>query len=834
MILLFAVTITAQEQYDASGKEKINYRRTDNSQPPTTYTQQPKEQVFPLGWNTRTLGKVATGTGVWTELNPKVPRVDYVGIDFINADTGWACGGSGAIIKTTNGGDDWTISETPITNLLLKIHSYNGQVVIATGFDGIILRSEDGGENFVEVPSGVGSGTDLWGVQMLNDTLGWVCGMNQTLLKTIDAGETWQQVFPGLNEHYWSLDFLSEQYGMIACGGGKVLKTTDGGNNWTEIQAGDTRPLYTIDIIDSLHIAAAGEFGNEFQYEGGKNLYSSDGGETWTVNPDVPTGNDANWIEFVDVDTGYTINFNNGLWKTTNRGESWLDPDVSNYNGDWQIELLEDGTGYYGGEELNIYKRTNGLDNWSKIFLNYDWSDVFFINDLKGFFVSGDLGGKLHITNDGGLSFQKVENSPRGNCITFTNDQMGYVGHRSRTRIYKTMDGGSTWNLVNITGLTDTIASVNRIFFINESTGWAVASGILKTTDQGSNWITQLNEPFSGITSIHFVDSLYGWASIVGSRPYKTTDGGQTWIEQTNLNIWDTRDVFFIDHQNGFLLGFNELYKTTDGGINWVLNPSLTGFNIAELSTYENSTLFIIGDKTYRSIDGGENWYEFTELDGIRVTGLSLLNSGFGFAVGELGLIMQYVDSTYIPVELISFQGESIKNKVILSWQTATEINNQGFEIERTDSKYQIWKNIGYVQGNGTTTEEHRYSFAEIIDKPANYYYRLKQVDYNGTFEYSNIIEVIVNSPLKYILAQNFPNPFNSSTIITYQIPKDEFVTLKVYDILGNEVTTLIEEHKKAGYYKMTFSVNDLSTGIYFYRLRAGKFNSIKKLILLK
>ena len=193
----------AQEQ--DSTREFFNYRRTDpnlptgqaGNLPPTEKYAQPKKQVFPLGWNTGTLGKVNAGTGVWTELNPLVPRVDYIGIDFINADIGWVCGGSGAIIKTTNGGQDWTISETPVNNLLLKMHSYNGQVVIATGYDGIILRSSDSGETFELIPSGVGNGIDLWGVQMLNDTLGWVCGMNQTLLKTTDTGLTWQMVTPG-------------------------------------------------------------------------------------------------------------------------------------------------------------------------------------------------------------------------------------------------------------------------------------------------------------------------------------------------------------------------------------------------------------------------------------------------------------------------------------------------------------------------------------------------------------------------------------------------------------------------------------------------------------
>lgn len=234
------------------------------------------------------LKSVRTGTGVWTELNPKVPRVDYIGIDFINPDTGWAVGHSGAIIKTTNGGLSWETLTSTTTEILLKVHSYNGRVVIVGGQNGTLLRSSDGGESFVSL-SGITT-SDLWGVRMLNDTLGWICGTNQTLLKTTDAGLTWQPVSTGFPNHYWSFDFVDENYFMIVCSGGKVLKTTNGGISWTQNQAGNTESLYTIDIIDSLHIAAAGNYG--------KNVYSSDGGAIWITSP-WSSSWPANWIQYV-------------------------------------------------------------------------------------------------------------------------------------------------------------------------------------------------------------------------------------------------------------------------------------------------------------------------------------------------------------------------------------------------------------------------------------------------------------------------------------------------------------------------------------------------------
>ncbi len=774
-------------------------------------------------------------TGVWTELNPKVPRVDYLGIHFVNKDTGWACGDLGALIKTTNGGIDWTVSQTNTTTPLLKVKSFNGQIVLASGYDGLILRSVDCGESFTQITSGVTG--DLWGLEIVNDTLGWACGNSNSLTKTTDGGITWQRVVtPDYSSDYWWIDFLNESYGFIAANG-KVLRTIDGGNSWEIIQAGDSYPLFCVDAIDSLHIAAAGYGDGVYR---AKNIYSNDGGYTW-INGGNLTWDVVNCIQYVNPDTGYLIMNEVGLYKTTNHGQDWtpLDLTGSGIPGLFEMQFLKNmNLGYAAGIGLRIYQASNILDVWNKLIINDNFVDVYFTNETTGFAAANRI---IYKTTNAGLNWFVLPNFPSNvftaslNSLTFTNDDTGFAGGYP-TRIVKTTDAGDSWYVVNRTGLADTIGTINKIFFINSAAGWAVTSrgGILKTTDGGDNWFAQLNAGVSVIFGgVHFVDSLYGW-SANSDRPFRTTDGGTNWIQQTNLNIWQSRDVFFKDYQNGFLLESNKLYKTIDGGFTWIQNQNLTGFSIARLCTYEDSTIFIIGYKTYRTIDGGESWFEFAELNGIRIKGLSLLNSGFGFGVGELGLILEYFDATYIPVELISFQGEAINNKVILNWQTASEINNKGFEIERKEPENQIWENIIFVQGIGTTTEERRYSYTDKIDKTGIYYYRLKQVDYDGSYEYSKTIEVNISSPLQYSLSQNYPNPFNSSTSIKYQIPRDEFVTIKIYDVLGNAIKTLVEENKKTGYYTIAYLVDNLGSGIYFYKLTAGDYNTTRKFILLK
>jgi len=779
-------------------------------------------------------------TGIWTELHPRIPRVTYFGVQFINPDTGWAVGNLGALIKTINGGEDWTISETNTTTLLLKVHSFNGQIVVATGYDGIILRSIDGGETFTQVVSGVGSGIDLWGVQMLNDTLGFVCGLNQTLLKTTDAGLTWQPVNTGLNAYYWALDFIDESNGMIACGGGKVLKTTDGGNTWTVHQAGDASDLYAIDIIDSLHIITAGA--------NGKNVYSSDGGVTWIQNNRLQH-DELNSIKFIDTNTGYTIGIYQaeswGIRKTTNRGATWFAPPSPNLS-EWELELLPGGIGYSVGSNLWIAKTTNGYDNWEGLFLNANFVDVFFTDELTGYAADGRYtGGPLYKTTDGGLTWFGLPNFPSQvftsslRSIYFTDSLTGFAGS-APARIIKTTDAGESWYIVNRTGLTDTIGLINRFFFINPTTGWAVTTrgGILKTTDAGENWFAQLNAGISVIFSgVYFVDSLYGWTANLNARPYKTTNGGNNWIQQTNLDIWQSRDVLFNGSLRGFLLESNKLYKTTNGGVTFNLIPEITGYSVAgKFSSYEDSTIFITGYRTFRSLDSGNNWIDFPELTGSRITGLSLLGKGFGYASGELGLILLYND-TSVPVELTDFSSSITLNNVTLNWQTATETNNYGFQIERQEAKksrIEDWKNIGFVNGNVTTTEPQAYYFVDKNLETGKYLYRLKQTDFDGSFEYSNTIEVEISIPTRFSLNQNFPNPFNPSTTIKYSLKDEGRVSLKIFNSLGEEVRTLVNEIKPAGNYEVEFNASELPSGIYIYSIQAGEYISSKKMILLK
>ena len=198
------------------------------------------------------------------------------------------------------------------------------------------------------------------------------------------------------------------------------------------------------------------------------------------------------------------------------------------------------------------------------------------------------------------------------------------------------------------------------------------------------------------------------------------------------------------------------------------------------------------------------------------------------------GMPAGIIVATPLPVELVSFTGTLNGDIVSLNWQTATEKNNRGFEIQRKNGNN--WEKIGFVSGHGTTTEKNYYSYADNVGSFQQnvFNYRLKQIDFSGAYEYSSEILVNKSVPSDFSLSQNYPNPFNPSTQISFSIPENSNVVLKVYDVSGKEIATLVNETKSSGNYHVVFDASKYASGIYFYKITAGSFTDTRKMILLK
>lgn len=230
--------------------------------------------------------------------------------------------------------------------------------------------------------------------------------------------------------------------------------------------------------------------------------------------------------------------------------------------------------------------------------------------------------------------------------------------------------------------------------------------------------------------------------------------------------------------------------------------------------------------------DGSLHPIVATDADGLWPSGVNTVNP----TGGTTALRVDITDAP-LPVELVSFSAKTSNGSIILNWATATETNNKGFEIQRNIGNGFVV--IGFVNGNGTTTEKKNYSFTDKNIGSGSYSYRLKQLDFNGNYSYSNTIEVSTELPKEFSLAQNYPNPFNPSTNISFNLKADSKVKLTVYNLLGESITTLINENYSAGSHSINFNAVNLNSGIYFYKLEAAgvdgqNYVATKKMILTK
>ncbi|MDP2364776.1 MAG: T9SS type A sorting domain-containing protein, partial [Ignavibacteria bacterium] len=332
---------------------------------------------------------------------------------------------------------------------------------------------------------------------------------------------------------------------------------------------------------------------------------------------------------------------------------------------------------------------------------------------------------------------------------------------------------------------------------------------------------------------------------------YRSTDLGLTWIRHTFLSV----DQAMVYLRDGSILagcydpGLGEfgIYKTTNNGSNWINTNTISGLDYPSdfvLDTNDDVYVFIGGlnyDGVYLSSNNGNSWDNYGLSGYHPVTCLAIASSGYLWAGAHQDGVYRTEGRT-VPVELISFSATVSENDVILNWTTATEINNQGFEIQRgrkliveNQNEEIEWEKVGFITGYGTTIEIKTYSFNDENVTFGNYSYQLKQIDFDGSFEYSNAIEVTVNNAGEFNLFQNYPNPFNPETNIDYIIPEETLVNISLYDVTGRKIKELVNEKKQPGYYTLKLKGGELSSGIYFYRLTTNSgYTAVNKLTIIK
>lgn len=808
----------------------------------------------------------------WTNQNPVPNGNDLWSTFFVDDNTGWIIGSDGFIKKTTNSGLDWTQQNSGTYLTLKSIQFIDPNSGWICGEGGVILKTTNGGINWLSQTSGTtGCLTDI---HFCDSNIGYTVGFGGTISKTTDGGTSWIIQISNTTNDLFSVDFINDSVGYAVGGSYRtsdsfaIMKTTDGGLNWYEkpLPAGCTTwsSLNTVEFVD----ANTGWIGAGYgAMNKGKIYKTTNGGDTWvqqyvgtlekdsaghkdSYTPDM--GNGIRSIFFKDSNNGYavsgTIGYARSIITTTDGGATWIQKCYEwESDGLLSVYVNNAGKGWAVGFAGIIYMTENDGNSWTQILSGiksyfYSGDDIysmFCLNETMSWAVGhrqgGGGGGSIILKTTDGGKIWKTQLYAGGTSrpirsVYFIDEYSGWA--LGDNGVLSTTDGGDHWVEGNVNG--------KSLFFIDENTGWLVretfniySDAIFKTTDGGTTWIPKATE--SGF-SVFFIDINNGWVVGNNGSIRKTTDGGESWDTKTSGTTNDLNCIKFFDSNLGMCVGnAGTVLLSTDGGENWVIKNVGNTEVLTSISFTNSATVWISGSNgtILSTTDLGNNWTNYGSVTNNNLTSLYFINENTGWIGGNDGTIFKY-QNDILPVELVSFTADLKNNQVQLNWLTATEINNFGFNIERKYNE-EGWESIGFVKGQGSSTTKKYYSFTDKnLTGGSKFQYRLKQIDTDGRFEYSEIVEVEI-LPHQYELSQNYPNPFNPSTVIEFSIPEEvNNLRLTVYNALGEKVEDIINKELAAGKYSFQWNAQNLATGTYFYELRTDNFTLVKKMLLIK
>jgi photosystem II stability/assembly factor-like uncharacterized protein len=589
-------------------------------------------------------------------------------------------------------------------------------------------------------------------------------------------------------------------------------------------------------------------------------LYSQ--GSWYSQN--VNSTNHLHSIYFPSPNTGYIAGWSSEVIKTTDGGNNWIHLNCTLSVDIQYLFFVNNDLGWLVGGSGKIGKTTNGGLTWTSQYSGI--SDIlyqtFFINVSTGLIVGA--GGHLLKTTNAGVNWNILNSGTSNNLtgISFKDNTVGYIVGDVGT-VIKTTNSGDNWFFVN-PGVTN---NFSKMFFLNSNTGWITGYNgiIIKTTTGGGSWILQPSGVTTWIIQPYFVSPNTGW--VVGNQGLilKTINGGDNWTLQTSNTVNDLRCNYFLNEYTGFAVGFNgTVLKTTTGGVSYVVqgfarysdnNQPITSGYIKAVRLNKSDGSIIVVDSAQIQTDGSyilphvtgdtvdiglypnsttQNDYVVTHYPSTPYWERAILLAPSGNISNlNIGAIRMYpvTANNSVNGKVMRITNTSISN--VKDAVLYAKLGNNYVRCGVTDGNgvYHlpslptgtlkiIANRFGY-SGDSTTVNVTPLSNIDSI----NFYLRYL---YIGISKIESVI------PSYYSLYQNYPNPFNPTTNIRYQITNNKLVTLKIYDILGKEVATLVNEKQSPGVYEVTFDGSGMSSGIYFYTLSAGDFKATKRFVLVK
>jgi photosystem II stability/assembly factor-like uncharacterized protein len=675
--------------------------------------------------------------------------------------------------------------------------SYNNDIFFLNNQTGWILMNNkikytsNGGDNWAEweiyFPYNYYPGKMFF----IDAYTGWV--NRYGLFKTVNGGLNWQVMDSTINP--LKIFFINNQTGWFSGYNGIIKKTINGGSNWSSVATGINENINAVYFLNEQTGFAAADWG--------KILTTTNGGINWSMYYDNVNYSYMESIEFINMQTGFVCATGGNIFKTTNAGINWQKFPTPNFSAFKDISFSDDQNGVVMGNG-DIFRTTNGGNSWFQTASNGLFANTFGLEAIGN--------GKIWLITDSSLVYMSSDNAQSWvekyrQFITFSNLRSikfinSLTGCASGTGggLIRTTNGGNNWYKIT----TGTTMDLNAIYFINQNTGFA-AGGlfnlnnlILRTTNSGLNWAVVLNDTSGYLYNIFFLNENSGWAA--GYRGVlKTTNSGLNWFRLSPYpQVLAVKDVEFLDENTGFAIRYSSTggyYKTTNSGLNWTFYTSINISNSC-MNFINTATGFILGNSQTSSVlrkttDRGENWNDIF-IGPNSFFDIQFINPNTGWIAGG------------------SIEGDiKITSNGGINWQTQyintnTSLNSINFVNESSG-----WA-CGYF-GTVVHTSTGGIGIKKINDK----------------------------IPESFRLQQNYPNPFNPVTKIRFELPsmtnyRQLKVNLSIYDILGRELETLVNESLQAGTFEVVWNASKYSSGIYFYSLTAGEFSVTKKMVLVK
>ncbi len=568
----------------------------------------------------------------WQWSNPNPFGWSFQGIHFLNDTDGYICGEKGKIYRTNDAGESWQEMPSGLNDVFVNIYFINNNMGFVRTAEGDLYRTHDGGENWALANPPSSKINDF---TFVNDTVGYACS-DGAVFKTIDTGITWAQTSLFTQFDINALYFVNENLGFAVGNMRCVYKTTNGGQTWSTTSGDPYLTLYDVFFVSENIGYVVGS--DHFM------MKTSDGGQNWNI---FSTTASVTNIYFIDENTAYGLS-SGQLVKSTNGAQSWSAVGMTDCR---SYCFLDTNTVFGVGSYGRILKSEDAgatFTNFTQAVTTGNIVDIHFGDEQTGYAVIGvnepSFSAEILKTTNAGESWAKVstisERSP-GN-VFFTSPAVGYVSF-SGGRLFKTIDGAESWSELQ-TGISSAISGIT---FTSPDVGYLVTeftpATILKTTDAGQNWQVVCTSAISSFRAIQFVNDNTGFAITFGSF-FRTDDGGENWTEIVIDETATFLDLFFVNETTGYIGGFSgDCYRTDDGGLSWDFRPLPGYYALMRFFFLNENEGFALADggSFFQTNDGGNSWTKNEEMPFRWFNGIWFTTDHTGYICGDGGLIMK-------------------------------------------------------------------------------------------------------------------------------------------------------------------------------------------------